>query len=372
MKKKLILLVISFSLLFGFSNAFGEDNLLQATAQGDEVSVKSLLAAGAAVDMRDEIGKTPLIIAAEKGYLPIVELLIENSADVNAQNNLQWTALMFAAGSGHFEIAKLLIEKGADLNAVSKSDYTALILASAGGHPRIVELLLEKGADATIKKNDLTAQQWAEKVNEAEVIKIFENTSQHTSKDLHIFIKTDKNTYSKGDEIHFTILFENVTTFPLRVLIDSEFVGSNIKCLDSDGNEYTYEGGYTTWSPKAGVFTGGTHLIKPNSKLEIKMDALLYDNYSLIFSNLFDRQGSSGFQEIKSSNNLPGDFPDKYICAGRIFKLQKAGNYRFTYIYQTTENDKNWKFVKATDQEESMDFLWIGRTESNTIGISIK
>ena len=197
-------------------------------------------------------------------------------------------------------------------------------------------------------------------------------SNQSTSKDLQISLKTDKDTYSIGDEIHFTIDFENVSIHPLSVLIDNEFVGSNIECSDHDGNRYTYEGGYNTWSPKMGIFTGGTHLIQPNSQMEIKLDALLFDNYELIFSNRFDRKGSDNFQDLKRINNLPGNFPDKYICAGRIFKLPNAGKYRFTYVYQATENDKNWRFAKETSQEESMDFLWIGRSESNTIELFFK
>ena len=203
--------------------------------------------------------------------------------------------------------------------------------------------------------------------------RIAENINQSTSKDLQPSLKTDKGTYSKGNEIHFTIELKNVSSYPLRVLIDDEFVGSNIECSDNDGNRYTYEGGYNSWSPKAGIYTGRTYLIPPNSKMEIKLDALVFDNYYLIFSNQFDREGSNNFQDLKSSKNLPENFPDKYICAGRIYKLPDAGKYRFTYVYQATENDKNWKLAGAkTHQEASTDFLWIGRVASNTIELLLK
>jgi len=204
-------------------------------------------------------------------------------------------------------------------------------------------------------------------------ITIAENINQSTSKDIQLSFITDKDTYSKGNEIHFTIELKNVSSYPLRVLIDDEFVGSNIECSDNDGNRYTYEGGYNSWSPKAGIYTGKTYLILPNSKMEIKLDALVSDNHHLIFSNKFDRKGGNNFQDFKSSKNLPENFPDKYICAGRIYKLPDAGKYRFTYVYKTTENDKNWKFARAkTHQEASTDFLWIGRVASNTIELLIK
>jgi ankyrin repeat protein len=158
--------------------SFGQKSLFQAVIESNEASVKLLLAEGAEVDARDEIGKTPLIIAADKGYFPIVQLLIQNGADINAQHNLHWTALMFAAGKGHSAIVKLLVENGANINFVSKSDYTALILASAAGYAEIVDLLLENGAYTSPKKNDLTAQQWAEKLDQHNVLKVFEKYSQ--------------------------------------------------------------------------------------------------------------------------------------------------------------------------------------------------
>ena len=178
MKKHVTLtLMLIISCLFS-SVSFGQKSLFQAVIEGNEASVKILLAEGAEVDARDEIGKTPLIIAADKGYFPIVQLLIQNGADVNAQHNLHWTALMFAAGNGHSAIIKLLIENGANMNIVSKSDYTALILASAGGYAEIVNLLLEKGVETSPKKNGLTAQQWAEKLDQHSVLKVFEKFPQ--------------------------------------------------------------------------------------------------------------------------------------------------------------------------------------------------
>jgi hypothetical protein len=74
MKKNVALSLVLFLPLLCSSVSFGEESLLQAVTQGNEMSAKTLLAAGAEVDTRDEIGKTPLNIAADKGYLPVVEL----------------------------------------------------------------------------------------------------------------------------------------------------------------------------------------------------------------------------------------------------------------------------------------------------------
>jgi hypothetical protein len=200
------------------------------------------------------------------------------------------------------------------------------------------------------------------------------SASSDPADNLRITLATDKTTYSVGDEIHFEAVLSNTGDAPFRILIDSVFIGSNIERTDLQGDEYSYDGGYSSWSPKVNVYTGRTYLLKPNEKMNIKMDALVDDHYKLIFSNLFDRKGSSGYQEFKKRINLPPDFPDKYLSPGRIIPLRKPGTYRFTYVYETAESDKHWRtFAGArTPQEASVDSLLIGNVRSNTVELSIK
>ncbi len=200
---------------------------------------------------------------------------------------------------------------------------------------------------------------------------ILKSSSQDSSLQISLF--TDKTSYFIGDEIHFEVVFFNRGDSPFRILIDDTFVGSNIQCTDLKGNKYSYEGGYLTWSPKSGIFTGRTYYLKPNENVSIKMDALVYDNYRLLFSSLFDRKGSNHYEELKKREKLPSNFPDKYLCAGRIFPLLKPGKYKLTYTYKTTDADKHWKFSHAkSPQETSLDLLWIGKSTSNPIEISLQ
>ncbi len=198
--------------------------------------------------------------------------------------------------------------------------------------------------------------------------------SSNPTGNVRIALVTDKTIYSVGDEIHFEVVLSNSGDAPLRILIDSSFIGSNIECTDLQGKMYAYGGGYHTWSPKVNAYTGRTYLLKPNEKMNIKMDALVDDNYKLIFSNLFDRMGSSGYQEFKKRTNLPPDFPDKYLSAGRIFPLLNPGRYRFAYVYETTEGDKQWQTFSGarTPEEASVDLLFIGKVTSNSIELLIK
>jgi hypothetical protein len=198
--------------------------------------------------------------------------------------------------------------------------------------------------------------------------------SSSTADDLRITLITDKTTYSVGDEIHLEVVLSNAGDAPFRILMDKIFIGSRIECADLQGKRCVYEGGYASWSPKVNIYTGRTYLLKPKEKMNIKMDALVYDNYKLIFSNLFDRKGSSGNQEFKKRINLPPDFPDKYLSPGRIISLLKPGTYKLTYVYETAESDKHWmRFAGArTPEEASVDLLFIGKAMSNTVELVIK
>jgi ankyrin repeat protein len=59
---------------------------------------------GSTVDVEDDSGWTPLIIAASAGHKPCVELLLSLDADVNAENSTKSTALHYAASKNHVEV----------------------------------------------------------------------------------------------------------------------------------------------------------------------------------------------------------------------------------------------------------------------------
>jgi ankyrin repeat protein len=69
-----------------------------------------LLGAGAEVDSKNKIGRTPLSWAAENGHKPIVALLLNRGADLNfkdidhGQSPISWAVL-----KGHADVVDLLI-----------------------------------------------------------------------------------------------------------------------------------------------------------------------------------------------------------------------------------------------------------------------
>ena len=79
--------------------------LIDATRECMSDRIKLLLENGADINAKDGVGNTPLMWAANKGYLEIARFLVENGADIDARNNANWTALISAMQSDRFEMA---------------------------------------------------------------------------------------------------------------------------------------------------------------------------------------------------------------------------------------------------------------------------
>jgi hypothetical protein len=82
--------------------------LQSAVGQGDVAQAASLLDQGAVIDVRDEAGRTPLMLAVTQGRLEIVRLLLARGADPNAADNAGRTPLQQARQQNSREIAALL------------------------------------------------------------------------------------------------------------------------------------------------------------------------------------------------------------------------------------------------------------------------
>jgi len=150
----------------------GMPPLMEAAAEGNIDTVKTLLKAGADPDARFLGGATALMAAAQEGRTDVCETLIADGADVNTKGPRGWTALMLAAHGGQTETAEALLANDADINVKANDGETALMTAAFKGQSETVRALLINGADVNAKDNDgMTALMAAAATGRAETVK---------------------------------------------------------------------------------------------------------------------------------------------------------------------------------------------------------
>ncbi|KAI9774079.1 MAG: hypothetical protein M1840_005172 [Geoglossum simile] len=116
--------------------------------------VKLLIENGATTYTKDGWGRTPLHIAASYGHKAVVSLLIKETANVGAKNIWGDTALHCAAYFGYEAVAALLAKDGTLLGVKNASGMTALDVASRNRHKTVVALLASQMAD--LEATDVT------------------------------------------------------------------------------------------------------------------------------------------------------------------------------------------------------------------------
>src|SRR5680860_598175 len=135
-------------LLVSVTAALSQSSLFVVARDGTPADVRAALAAGANLEAHDEIGWTPLMIAAGSNDNPeVVQALLVAGANLEARNEDGWTALMHAAeGSDNPEVVQALLVAGANLEARNEDGWTALMRAAAfNDTPEVIRVLLSAG-----------------------------------------------------------------------------------------------------------------------------------------------------------------------------------------------------------------------------------
>jgi ankyrin repeat protein len=115
----------------------------------DPEAITKLFNLGVSPNVCDPEGKTPLMMAAEKGYLEVVHLLFDNKAEVKMKDRHGRNALFYALESQaeNIDIISLLLDKGADVNSEYADKVTPLLKAVEKNFVQIARILLQKGAN---------------------------------------------------------------------------------------------------------------------------------------------------------------------------------------------------------------------------------
>ncbi len=185
--------------------------LLDAAAAGDADQVAVALRAGAALEVRDERGRTPLLLAATHdrvdvarllvalgadpdaldhrhdtpwlvtgvtGSVPMLEVLLPAGPDLTIRNRFGGLSVIPAAERGHVDYVRRVVQTGIDVDHVNDPGWTALLEAVVYGdgswrYQEIVRILLAAGADPTIADADgRTALEHANSRQQQEVARI--------------------------------------------------------------------------------------------------------------------------------------------------------------------------------------------------------
>ncbi len=118
------------------------------------------------VNMLNQAGESPLMMAVFRGNMELVKALLDRDADVNKTG---WTPLHYAATAGNLPLIALLLEKHAYIDAESPNGTTPLMMAAQYGNPAVVKLLLDEGADPLLKNQlGLSAIDFAERAQRAD------------------------------------------------------------------------------------------------------------------------------------------------------------------------------------------------------------
>jgi len=113
-------------------------------------AVKVLVEHGAQVDVRNQAGATPLIIAVRAQERPIVDYLLEYGADPFVLTDSGWNGLVQAVDVGNKELVDLFVELGFPVNRHNDDGWSALHMAVMNGDLEMLEHLRALGGDIMI------------------------------------------------------------------------------------------------------------------------------------------------------------------------------------------------------------------------------
>ena len=122
------------------------DDLFAAVQNGILAKVQAALKAGAPLNARNHLHRTPLHVAVARNHLPVVIYLLNENTELNPHDNNGQTPLHVAVQINNEDILNRLLAAGAEVDARDNNQNTPLHHAAYKGYNTITRLLLKANA----------------------------------------------------------------------------------------------------------------------------------------------------------------------------------------------------------------------------------
>ncbi|CAL4061279.1 unnamed protein product, partial [Meganyctiphanes norvegica] len=146
--EKILEMIIDKGGKLDIDDKYGRIPLHNAAISGSKISCELLVQNDSTkthANKKDKTGKTPLIMAAEAGYFHCCRVM--ENANLNMQDNVGKSALYCACEKGQLKTIIWLLKHEANIELADKKGYTPIIAAARGGHKKCLETLHTKGAN---------------------------------------------------------------------------------------------------------------------------------------------------------------------------------------------------------------------------------
>lgn len=182
---KKIVLFLTF-ILFTVNFFYSNDDIFYAVEMNSFSNIKRILKTTNA-DVVNSENKTPLMIAAKKGYIKIAKYLIYELADIHATDEDGWSALDWAFYTQKLNMAKYLISKGCKVYAAPRYRKKSLIFSVITKDIFLLRYLFNQNADInTVDEEGITLIMHAIQSNNDKIITfLIENKATLYNKDIY-------------------------------------------------------------------------------------------------------------------------------------------------------------------------------------------
>ena len=128
---------------------FEHKTALHHAGERENVEVaKVLIKAGADVELKDDYGRTPLVITArQNGNIEIIKSLVEYGANMNSTDKFGDGALTLAAWRGYEDAVDYLLEKGIKIPTDKNQQWSLMLYSVSKNMPKLFNIMIEKEID---------------------------------------------------------------------------------------------------------------------------------------------------------------------------------------------------------------------------------